>query len=64
MPNGKGKLTGIPTPSGFYVRNVNDFDFNRPYEDCSLKYTSEHVFISEIADPDNNTSEANVRFIE
>ncbi|MDG3583127.1 hypothetical protein [Galbibacter pacificus] len=47
-----------------FRRNVNDFDFNRPYEDCSLKYTSEHVFISEIADPDNNTSEANVRFIE
>ncbi|MCX2680543.1 DUF5689 domain-containing protein [Galbibacter sp. EGI 63066] len=64
IPDGKGTLTGIPIDGRFYVRDVSDFASDQPYEDCSLRYTNEFVFISEIADPDNSMRNTNMRFIE
>ncbi|MCM5662047.1 DUF5689 domain-containing protein [Galbibacter mesophilus] len=64
VENGNGKIVLIPLRDRLYVRNKSDFQFDEPYEDCSLQNTSEFVFISEIADPDNSSTASNMRFIE
>ncbi|QLE03105.1 lamin tail domain-containing protein [Galbibacter sp. BG1] len=64
VKSGSGNVVFIPLRDRLYVRNEADFKLDKPYEDCSLQYTSEFVFISEIADPDNTSTASNLRFIE
>ncbi|MEJ4088547.1 DUF5689 domain-containing protein [Galbibacter orientalis] len=61
---GRGNVVGIPFGNNLYVRDAMDFQFTDSYEDCSLKNTSTSILISEIADPDNSNTTANMRFIE
>ncbi|MEL4306780.1 lamin tail domain-containing protein [Joostella sp. CR20] len=64
VAEGNGTLVGIPYQNRLYVQNLSAFQFTNTYEDCSLQYTSDAIFISEIADPDNNSTAVNMRFIE
>ncbi len=63
LPEGSGSVVGVLGKYGnnyqLIIRNVNDFSFTNPYPDC---YANDvFVFISELADPDNNLA---ARFIE
>src|SRR5690606_23516298 len=63
LPEGSGSVVGVVGKySNNYqliIRDVNDFSFTSPYPDC---YANDvFVFISELADPDNNLD---ARFIE
>ncbi len=66
LPDGSGEITGIlqKENSSYYliIRDLNDVDFtNERCEDVIDEFTSNEIFISEIADPNNN---ADARFIE
>ena len=66
LPQGRGTLTGILLMDGddvrIVIRDLDDIDFTE--ERCPeiiTEFTSENIFISELADPDNN---AKARFVE
>jgi hypothetical protein len=66
LPSGNGSVTGILTQSGnvyqMLIRDLKDLDLSGP--DCSDLYPlldSDSLFISELADPDN---EPQARFLE
>ena len=66
LPEKMGTTTGILTYNDneyqLIIRDVNDLDFNEERcEDFIDEFTSTSIFISEIADPNNN---AGARFIE
>ncbi|WP_425234860.1 DUF5689 domain-containing protein [Ulvibacterium sp.] len=66
LPEGNGSITGIliEDKDGFklIVRDLNDIDFNQQRcEDLVDEFTSTQIFISELADPDNNIG---ARFVE
>lgn len=63
LPGGSGSVVGVLGKYGnnyqLIIRDVNDCNFTNPYPDC---YANDvFVFISELADPDNNLA---ARFIE
>jgi hypothetical protein len=66
LPAQNGSITGVYYPENkkaqMRIRTLSDMEFDR--ERCPeviTEFTSEQVFITEIADPDNNS---NARFIE
>ncbi|WP_445383798.1 DUF5689 domain-containing protein [Robiginitalea sp. IMCC43444] len=66
LPSGNGSVTGILTQSGnefqMLIRDLKDLDLSGP--DCDALYPlldSDSLFISELADPDN---ELQARFLE
>ncbi|MDO6808328.1 DUF5689 domain-containing protein [Zobellia galactanivorans] len=66
LPDGRGRLTGVLLRENdsymMRIRNLDDIDFDQ--ERCAElidEFTSEHILISELADPDNNAS---ARFVE
>ncbi|MEM6895065.1 MAG: DUF5689 domain-containing protein, partial [Bacteroidota bacterium] len=66
LPEGKGTLTGVLLKDGddiqIVIRDLKDIQFTE--ERCPeiiTEFTSENIFISELADPDNN---AKARFVE
>ncbi|SDL66495.1 DUF5689 domain-containing protein [Kriegella aquimaris] len=66
LPNGSGGVTGVLLRQNdeyqLAVRDLNDFDFSQERcEDVVDEFTSTAIFISELADPDNNSS---ARFVE
>ena len=66
LPLGRGTITGILLwEKGKYrlvIRNLEDIDFGKERcEDFVDEFTSNQLFISELADPDNNTK---ARFVE
>jgi len=66
LPEGSGKITGllIKENDDYYlqIRTLEDIEFNENRcEDVIDEFTSQAIFFSELADPDNN---ANARFIE
>jgi hypothetical protein len=66
LPSGSGAITGllIKENNDFYfqIRDLDDIDFiNERCQDVIDEFTSQEVFFSELADPDNN---AKARFIE
>ncbi|WP_244533994.1 DUF5689 domain-containing protein [Maribacter aquivivus] len=66
LPDKMGTATGILTKDNneyqLIIRNVNDLSFNQERcEDLVDEFTSSSIFISEIADPNNN---AGARFVE
>ncbi|XLS28919.1 DUF5689 domain-containing protein [Flavobacteriaceae bacterium M23B6Z8] len=63
FPEARGNITGIVSNSDtprLRIRAVTDFETTQPLQLCYVN-ESQEVFISEIADPDNN---ADARFIE
>lgn len=63
VPESRGNLTGIMSRNDIPIlrmRNLNDFETTGTYVICSVN-ESQEVFISELADPDNN---ADARFVE
>ena len=65
LPEGRGSITGILVKDGGYkliIRNLEDIQFgNERCEDFVDEFTSQAIFITELADPDNN---AGARFVE
>lgn len=66
LPQGNGSITGVLLRENedyfLAIRDLNDIDFsNDRCEAVVTEFTSNRVFISELADPDNNAS---ARFIE
>ncbi len=66
LPEGMGTITGIYYPENevpqLIVRSQADLNFNKERcEDLITEFTSDHVFISELADPDNAST---ARFVE
>ncbi|MBQ4913141.1 lamin tail domain-containing protein [Maribacter sp. MMG018] len=65
LPEGRGSITGILVKDGGYkliIRNLNDIQFkNERCEDFVDEFTSQAIFITELADPENNTG---ARFVE
>ncbi|MEM1339630.1 MAG: DUF5689 domain-containing protein [Bacteroidota bacterium] len=66
LPPGNGSITGVllQERSKYFlaIRDLEDVDFsNTRCEALITEFTSNHLFFSELADPDNN---ANARFIE
>ncbi|MDO6767077.1 MULTISPECIES: DUF5689 domain-containing protein [Cellulophaga] len=66
LPDGSGEVKGILHKENlnYYliIRDLNDINFNNDRcEDVIDEFTSDEIFISEIADPNNN---ADARFIE
>lgn len=66
LPDGSGSITGvlIQENDDFYlqIRDLDDINFNKERcEDLIDEFTSQAVFFSELADPDNN---AGARFVE
>ncbi len=66
LPEGNGRITGVlvQDKDGFklIIRDLNDIDFNQQRcEDLIDEFTSTQIFISELADPDNNIG---ARFVE
>ncbi len=66
LPDSNGSITGVLLKDNnnfqLVIRDLNDLHFT--YERCAEiidEFTSEHFFISELADPDNN---AGARFVE
>lgn len=66
LPEGNGTITGILVKDGkksqLVIRDLDDIDFSG--ERCPeiiTEFTSTQIFISELADPDNNTG---ARFVE
>lgn len=66
LPEGRGSITGVLVKDGddyqLMIRSLGDIDFTE--ERCPeiiTEFTSNKVFISELADPDNNSS---ARFVE
>ncbi|WP_420401179.1 DUF5689 domain-containing protein [Flagellimonas sp.] len=66
LPGGKGSITGILKRDGekyqLVIRDITDLDFaNERCPEIITEFTSKDIFISELADPDNNTG---ARFVE
>ncbi|WP_339707534.1 DUF5689 domain-containing protein [uncultured Kriegella sp.] len=66
LPEGSGSVTAVLLRENdkyqLAVRDLNDFDFSRERcDDVIDEFTSTAIFISELADPDNN---AGARFVE
>ena len=66
LPNNNGSIVGVLLRDNneyqLAIRNLDDINFNNtPCEDLVDEFTSTSVFISELADPNNNT---NARFVE
>lgn len=66
LPDGSGSVTAVLLRENdeyqLAVRDLNDFDFSKERcEDVVDEFTSTVIFISELADPDNN---AGARFVE
>lgn len=65
LPEGRGDITGILTKDDGYklvIRSLNDIQFqNERCEDLIDEFTSTSLFLSELADPENNTG---ARFVE
>jgi hypothetical protein len=66
LPGGKGTITGIYYPEGgkdvLLIRSPEDLDFSdERCEDLITEFTSDHLMITEVADPDNNSA---ARFVE
>ncbi len=66
LPEPNGKLTAILTKDGktpqLIIRSLKDVDFvNERCPEIITEFTSNKIFISELADPDNN---AGARFVE
>ncbi|TMU55320.1 DUF5689 domain-containing protein [Flagellimonas algicola] len=66
LPEGNGSIMGILKRDGekyqLVIRDVTDLDFaNERCPEIITEFTSKDVFISELADPDNNTG---ARFVE
>ncbi|WP_127018822.1 DUF5689 domain-containing protein [Flagellimonas beolgyonensis] len=66
IPEGNGAITGILVKEGttpkLMIRTLDDIDFtNERCPEIITEFTSNEIFISELADPDNN---AGARFVE
>ncbi len=66
LPKGNGSITGVllreNSKYSLAIRDLDDIDFsNSRCEDVITEFTSDQVFFTELADPDNN---ADARFIE
>ncbi|WP_431162281.1 DUF5689 domain-containing protein [Flagellimonas beolgyonensis] len=66
LPEGNGTITGILVKEGItpklMIRTLDDIDFtNERCPEIITEFTSNEIFISELADPDNN---AGARFVE
>ncbi|WP_097044814.1 DUF5689 domain-containing protein [Flagellimonas pacifica] len=66
LPDGNGTITGILQKDGkkhqLVIRDLNDLDFsNDRCPEIITEFTSNQIFISELADPDNNSK---ARFVE
>ena len=66
LPRGNGSITGVLLRENddyfLAIRDVNDIDFNgERCEELVTEFTSNEIFISELADPNNN---AGARFVE
>ena len=66
LPEGNGTITGVLIKDNkdyqLVIRNISDIDFtNIRCEDLVDEFTSSKIFISELADPDNNVG---ARFVE
>jgi len=66
LPEGKGSITGILKKEGtkyqLVIRDTTDLDFtNDRCPEIITEFTSKEIFISELADPENNTG---ARFVE
>ena len=66
LPQERGTITGVLTQSNntyqLVIRDVEDIQFDQDRcEDIVDEFTSENIFFSELADPDNN---AGARFVE
>ena len=66
LPEGNGSVTGVLLKENddyfLAIRDLNDIDFSRERcEEIITEFTSNSVFISELADPNNN---AGARFVE
>ncbi|MEL6484614.1 MAG: DUF5689 domain-containing protein, partial [Bacteroidota bacterium] len=66
LPEGKGTLTGVLLKDGddfqIVIRDLDDIQFtDERCPEIITEFTSENIFISELADPDNN---AKARFVE
>ncbi|RIV70780.1 DUF5689 domain-containing protein [Flagellimonas aequoris] len=66
LPDGNGSITGILVRDGknpqLIIRSLEDIDFtNDRCPEIITEFTSNQIFISELADPDNNSG---ARFVE
>lgn len=66
LPEGNGSITGILVKDGknpqLIIRSLEDVDFtNERCPEIITEFTSNQIFISELADPDNNSG---ARFVE
>lgn len=66
LPEGNGPITGILQKDGkdyqLIIRDLSDIDFtNERCPEVITEFTSTNIFISELADPDNNSG---ARFVE
>ncbi|NNK11878.1 MAG: lamin tail domain-containing protein [Flavobacteriaceae bacterium] len=66
LPEGKGSITAITylidDEPGLIIRSLDDVKFtDKRCEDYVTEFTSDQIYISELADPDNNNS---ARFLE
>ncbi|MCB0372383.1 MAG: lamin tail domain-containing protein [Muricauda sp.] len=66
LPEGNGSLTGILIKDGnvpkLIIRSLEDINFNNDRcPEIITEFTSNQIFISELADPDNNSG---ARFVE
>ncbi|MEX0315908.1 MAG: DUF5689 domain-containing protein [Allomuricauda sp.] len=66
LPKGNGSVTGILQKDGnryqLIIRDMEDIDFtNERCPEIITEFTSNQIFISELADPDNNSG---ARFVE
>lgn len=66
LPEGNGSITGVLLRENdnyrLAIRNLEDIDFNNERcADLVDEFSSNHIFISELADPDNNLA---ARFVE
>lgn len=66
LHDGNGGITGVLVKDKddlqLIIRDLSDIDFNQERcKDLIDEFTSTHIFISELADPDNNTG---ARFVE
>ncbi|RDY59612.1 DUF5689 domain-containing protein [Flagellimonas nanhaiensis] len=66
LPNGNGTVTAVLIKDGgeskLVIRGLNDLDFvNERCPEVITEFTSTQIFISELADPDNNSG---ARFVE
>ncbi|SFS35945.1 Lamin Tail Domain [Zhouia amylolytica] len=68
LPEGGGSVTAVLSKYRdeyqLYIRDLYDVDFKGDYLDCGYVNESDQIIISEIADPENNSSDMNGRFIE